>query len=390
MPERLNFCGSTRYLGSMEYVHDLVTTLHDFDGATPDAPTNEAAVVVPMTEREQAGLAAERVLSKLETVAPGRVVVPLRADRDRVGDVAEWLTGFDLPLELLWCDGPRLADLLAEAGLAGVRGKGRDVWLAVGLAAESEYVVVHDADATTYDARHVPKLLYPLANGHAFSKGYYARVENDRLYGRLFRLFYRPLVEALSRDSEAGIVEFLGAFRYALAGEFAMTAPLARGMRMQRDWGLEVGTLGEAYRLAGDEGSAQVDLGIHEHDHRSVSGPSGLADMAEHVGDALLRAVAENGGDPDYETLQGRYRAAVERAVDRYELDAAFNDLEYDREAELGQADHYADAVGPPGPDTRLPPWRTAAVTPEEVAEAAATDLVEATSPAVQVELSDR
>ena len=373
----------------MEYVQERVTTLHDFDGAAPDAPTDRAAVVVPMTEREQAGLAAERVLSTLETIDLERVVVPLSASPDHVGDIAEWLTDFDLPLELIWCDGPRLADLLADAGLNGDGGKGRDVWLGVGLAAESEYVVVHDADATTYDARQVPNLLYPLAHGHDFAKGYYARVEDDRLYGRLFRLFYRPLVRALAEDSEAAIVEFLDAFRYALAGEFAMTAPLARGMRFQRDWGLEVGTLGETFRLRGAEAAAQVDLGIHEHDHRSVSGPSGLSEMADQVGEALFRAVTENGGDLEYGTLRSRYRAAVERSVDRYALDASFNGLRYDRDDELAQAGTYAAAIGPPGEDTRLPPWRRAAVTTAEVAEAAAADLVEATAHPVEATLGD-
>ena len=373
----------------MEYVQERVPTLHDFGGAAPDAPTDRAAVVVPMTECEQPGLAAERVLSTLETVDPDRVVVPLSASSDRVGDVFEWLTDFDLPLELLWCDGPRLDRLLADAGLNGDVGKGRDVWLGVGLAAESDYVVVHDADATTYDARQVPKLLYPLAHGHDYAKGYYARVEDDRLYGRLFRLFYRPLVAALAEDSEAVVVEFLEAFRYALAGEFAMTAPLARGMRFQRDWGLEVGTLGETFRLRGAEAAAQVDLGIHAHDHRSVSGPSGLSEMADQVGDALFRAITENGGDLEYGTLRSRYRAAVERAVDRYALDAAFNGLRYDRDDELAQAETYAAAIGPPGEDTRLPPWRRAAVTTAEVAEAAAADLVEATAQPVEATLGD-
>ena len=374
----------------MEYVQERVTTLHDFDGAAPAAPTDRAAVVVPMTEREHAGLAAERVLSALETVDPERVVVPLRAAADRVGDVSAWLAGFDLRMELLWCDGPRLERLLSAAGLDGARGKGRDVWLGLGVAAESDYVVVHDADATTYDETHVPRLLFPLANGAAFSKGYYARVENDRLYGRLFRLFYRPTVEALTREGDADVLGYLEAFRYALAGEFAATAALARGMRVQRDWGLEVGTLGEAFRLVGADGTAQVDLGVHEHDHRSVSGPSGLSDMSEQVGAALLRAVEENGGDPDYGSLRGRYRTAAERQVDGYELDAAFNDLEYDRDDELQQVDTYADAVAPPGEDTRLPPWRTAAVTPEEAAEAAAADLVEATAHAVDTAPTDR
>jgi glucosyl-3-phosphoglycerate synthase len=359
----------------MEYVQEGITTLHDFGDARPDAPTGEAAVVVPMTEREHAGLAAERVLSALETVAPERVVVPLRASPDRVGEVVEWLAGFELPLEVLWCDGPRLARLLSEAGLNGSRGKGRDVWLALGLAATSEYVVVHDADAKTYDGSHVPKLLFPLDRGLAFSKGYYARVENDRLYGRLFRLLYRPLIEALSEGDDAAVLDFLGAFRYALAGEFATTGRIARKLRIQRGWGLEVGTLGEAFRLVGADGVAQVDLGVHEHDHRSVSGPSGLSEMARQVTAALFRAVEENGGDPDYGRIVDRYRAAAERLVDAYELDAAFNGLEYDPDGERKQIEAYAAAVEPPGTDTRLPAWESTPVAPGAIVDAAVEDL---------------
>jgi glucosyl-3-phosphoglycerate synthase len=374
----------------MEYVQERVTTLHDFGSAAPDAPTDRAAVVVPMTEREHAGLAAERVLTALETVSPERVVVPLRASPERIGEVGGWLSDFELPLELLWCDGPRLGSLLESAGLDGRRGKGRDVWLALGIASSSDYVVVHDADAKTYDERHVPKLLFPLTRGHDFSKGYYARVENDRLYGRLFRLFYRPLVEALREETNTAVLEYLAAFRYALAGEFAMHGELAREMRIQRDWGLEVGTLGEAFRLVGREGSAQVDLGVHEHDHRAVSGPSGLSDMSEQVGTALLRAVEENGGEPAYATLLDRYRSAVDRLVDEYALDSAFNGFEYDRAAERRQAETYADAIARPGEDTRLPPWRSTPLAPAEVAEAAGADLVEATSHAVETRAEER
>ena len=362
----------------MEYVQEGITTLHDFGAVRPSAPTGDAAVVVPMTEREHAGLAAERVLSALESVAPERVIVPLRAPADRVEAVVEWLAGFDLPLEVLWCDGPRLASLLSETGLNGTRGKGRDLWLALGLAATSEYVVVHDAGAKTYDENHVPKLLFPLEHGLAFSKGYYARVENDRLYGRLLRLLYRPLIEALSQDDDAPVLDFLGSFRYALAGEFATTGRLARKLRIQRGWGLEVGTLGEVFRLVGAEGVAQVDLGVHEHDHRSVSGPSGLSEMSRQVTSALFRAVEENGGDPAYETIADRYRTAGDRLVDAYALDSAFNDLEYDRTGEQEQIETYAEVIEPPGPDTRLPAWESAPIAPHAVVDAAGDDLDEA------------
>jgi glucosyl-3-phosphoglycerate synthase len=359
----------------MEYVQERVTTLHDFTDPVPEAPVEEAAVVVPMTEREHASLAAERVLTALEDVAPGRVVIALRAEAERVPAVRDWLDSFDLTVETLWCDGPRLAGLLADAGLDGHRGKGRDVWLALGRAAESEYVAVHDADAATYSRAHVPRLLFPLAHGFRFSKGYYARVENRRLYGRLFRLFYAPLVRTLADAHDAPILDYLGAFRYALAGEFAATSEVVRSLHVQRGWGLEVGTLGDAFHAAGRDDSAQVDLGLHEHDHRAVSGPAGLSTMAEEVGAALLRAVESGGVDPDYDTLPDRYRDAAAAFLDGYATDAAFNGLEYDRAGEREQVDAYADAVAPPGPDDRLPPWREAPVTAAEVREAAREDL---------------
>lgn len=360
----------------MDYTQERVATLHDYGDADPDAPTGRAAVVVPMTAREYAGLAPERVFSELERVDPGSVVVPLRAPAEQVSDFRAWLDQFDLSLTLLWCDGPRVEALLADANLEGERGKGRDVWLALGVAAAAnDYVVVHDADTATYEARDVRKLLFPLANGFAFSKGYYARVENGRLYGRLFRLFYEPLVAALGEQADHDVLDFMSAFRYALAGECAMTSDVARGLRVQRRWGLEVGTLGEAYRLAGTETSAQVDLGRYEHDHRAVSGPTGLSEMSEGVGSALFRAVEDAGLDPDYDALVDDYLEQADRLVRAYGTDAAFNDFDHDAEDERSQTETYADAIAPPGPDTRLPAWTEAPIEPADVAAAARADV---------------
>jgi glucosyl-3-phosphoglycerate synthase len=358
----------------MDYTQERVATLHDYGDADPPAPTGRAAVVVPMTDREYAGLAAERVFSELERVAPAEVVVPLRAPAERVPDFEDWLSGFDLDLTVLWCDGPRVADRLADAGLDGPRGKGRDVWLALGVAARQDYVVLHDADTATYEARDVRKLLFPLADGFDVSKGYYARVENDRLYGRLFRLFYEPLVAALEDTHDHDVLDFLGSFRYALAGECGLTSEAARGLRVQREWGLEVGTLGEAYRLAGVDGAAQVDLGRYEHDHRAVSGPTGLSEMSEGVGAALFRAVEDAGVDVDYDAVRERYREHAGRFVRAYGADAAFNGFDYDAEGERDQTATYADAVQPPGEDDRLPAWDDAPLDPKAVAEAARAD----------------
>ncbi|MDG5817582.1 glycosyl transferase family 2 [Natronococcus sp. A-GB7] len=361
----------------MEYVQDRIATLHDLGGEPMAAglegdPVAETAVVVPMTEREHESPAAARVLAELESLEPAAVVVPVRASATRIEPFREWLETFALPIEVLWCNAPPLEERLAEAGLAGETGKGRDVWLALGPAAEAgEYVVVHDADARSYEADHVRRLLAPLTMDFAFSKGYYARVERGRLYGRLFRLFYEPLLRALSARHDEPILEYCGAFRYALAGEFAMTADLARELRPPRTWGLEVGTLGDAFDYAGFAGTAQVDLGVHEHDHRAVAGETGLEGMSRTVGAELLRVLENGGVDPDYETLPGRYREIGRELIAQYRADAAFNGLAYDPDRESAQLERYAAAIEPPGPDRRLPRWLDAPIDPETVRERA-------------------
>ena len=360
----------------MEYVQERVATLHDFGDAAPNAPTDRAAVVVPMTEREYGGWATERTLSELETADPARVVVPLECSAARAAEFRGWLSGFDVPLEVLWCSGEGVESLLAERGLDGEAGKGRDVWLALGLAAaEYPLVVCHDADVRTYDAGHVARLLAPVEWGYDFVKGYYARVENQRLYGRLFRLLYAPLVRALQDAHRAPILDYLASFRYALAGEFAATADLVSGLRVERRFGLEVGTLGHAFDAAGVEGTAQVDLGRYEHDHRAVTGPAGLADMSEDVVAALLRVVEDRGVEPDYDRLPDAYRAAATALCRGYEADARFNALSFDPAEERAQIDRYADAVHPPGADDRLPAWDDVDLDPAAVREAARADL---------------
>ena len=368
----------------MEYVQERIATLHAFGGTggesghglarTTTDSVAETSVVVPMTAREHENPAAERVLSELETLepAPAAVIVPVRADADEIGPFRRWLESFALPIRVCWCTAPGVETLLVDAGLANGFGKGRDVWLALGPAAElGEYVVVHDADARSYEAAHVRRLLAPLTMEFEFSKGYYARVEDGQLYGRLFRLFYEPLIRTLSADHDAPVLDYLEAFRYALAGEFAATADLAQQLRAPRAWGLEVGTLGDAFDHAGFDGSAQVDLGRHEHDHRAVAGDTGLEGMSREVAAELLRVLEEHGVGPDYETLQERYLTTGDRLVQQYDADAAFNGLAYDAASERDQLARYAESVVPPGTDRRLPRWVDAPFEPSEVLAAA-------------------
>ncbi|RZV12433.1 glucosyl-3-phosphoglycerate synthase [Natrinema hispanicum] len=365
----------------MEYCQERIATLHEFgegDGVggalTRDvaAAVAETALVVPMTAREYKSPATERVLEEMERLepTPAAVFVPIRAEQAQIEPFRDWLATFELPTRVLWCNAPEVDALLADTGLAGNWGKGRDVWLALGpAAAAADTVVVHDADAKSYEAEHVQRLLAPLTMDFDFAKGYYARIERGRLYGRLFRLFYEPLLRALADAHDAPIVDYLGAFRYALAGEFAATADLARRLQTPRTWGLEVGTLGDAYDVAGFDGTAQVDLGRHEHDHRVVDGEAGLEGMSRDVAAALLCVLEDHGVAPDYETLPDRYRAAGTALIEQYRADAAFNGLEYDLEGERAQVTRYAESIAPPDAttDMRLPRWVDAPFEPADV-----------------------
>lgn len=360
----------------MEYSQERIATLHDMNGWSPEANAARVAVVIPMTERDHATLASERLFSALETVAPERVFVALRASPTRAGAINGWLRQFDLPIEVLWCNAEATRSLLGNHGINGPAGKGRDVWLAMGIAAiDHEFILVHDVDSRTVTAEDFGKLLFPLKREYDFVKGYYARVENGRLYGRLFRLFYVPLIQALAGVTETPVQSYLAAFRYALAGEFAASAEFVRRSRLEPGFGLEAGLLGEAFEYAGFEGSAQVDLGRYQHDHRAVSGADGLAAMSREVGAAIFRILEDSGVSPAVPDLRKRYRNRAEQLRKQYEIDAAFNGLSYDVEAERQQIDAYADSIRAPAEDPRLPPWTECDVRPTAVRATARTAL---------------
>lgn len=370
----------------MEFAQEAVTTLHDFGVADPPAPVDRASVLVPMVGREHGTVAAERLFEALETLDPLEVIVPLRAPPDRAAAIGEWLESFSIPVRVLWCSGPRLSNRVPTYASQQETGKGRDMWLGLGVA-RGDYIVSHDADATTYTPTDTAKLLAPLdmgleapplgreSGGYSFVKAYYARVENNRLYGRLTRLLYEPLVEAIASEHDADILTYLGAFRYGLAGESAMTADLTRSMRVHPRWGFEVGALGAAFAYGGLQGSAQVDLGRYEHDHRSVEGPSGLSSVSGDVADALFHVLEDHGVNPDYDTLAERYRGRAFERIRAYEADAAFNGLCYDPGNERRQVDTYARSVAPPGRDPRLPAWTETDLDPADLFRAATADL---------------
>lgn len=281
-----------------------------------------------------------------------RIVVTLgRATREQYIRARGFFKDFYTPVTVLWMDGPRIQGLLAtleERGLsAGKDGKGRSCWLAYGylLAVRGCAVIaLHDCDIVNYDRQMLARLCYPIAHpnlGFEFCKGYYARV-NDRMHGRVTRLFMAPLIRSMEGMAPgAPFLKFLDSFRYPLAGEFAMAVNLARVNRIPADWGLEVGVLAEVFRNCAVSRICQVDLAdTYEHKHQALSQDDpakGLARMAADIAKSLFVTLAAEGivfTADHFRTLEVRYVRMAQDTIARYYADAMLNGLKFDRNGE--------------------------------------------------------
>ena len=175
---------------------------------------------------------------------------------------------------VLWNDGARLKAVdtdLQQEGLAPKElGKGRNVWYCIGYTlacGQSDVVGLHDCDILTYDRSMLARLLYPVSHpdfSYQFCKGYYARIGNNKLNGRVNRLLVTPLLMALRKVvGPLDYIHYLRDFRYPLAGEFAMQTSILKDMRIPSDWGLEIGVLSEAYRNLNPRAVCQVEIAYH-------------------------------------------------------------------------------------------------------------------------------
>jgi len=150
---------------------------------------------------------------------------------------------------------------------------------------------------------------------------------------------------------------FLNSFRYPLAGEFALTADLARSLRVVSDWGIEIGSLAEVWHNAEPKHVCQVDLCQHyDHKHQdlSKSDPNkGLSKMVLDILGSWLGTLSSKGVVFDqglFATLQQAYRRNAQDAIRQYSADALVNGLtEYDRHGEEMIVDTFAPLIGEAG-----------------------------------------
>jgi glucosyl-3-phosphoglycerate synthase len=357
------------------------------------AQRRKIALLLPALYSEFETAAMPRILGELKKVHYlHRIVISLdRAERAQFEQVKRFIGEVPIDAKIVWHDGPGMQALYGELREATFNleypGKGQSVWMTLGyiLSEPGVYAVAtHDCDIVNYNREMLARLVYPVvhpATEFEFSKGYYARVTN-KLYGRVTRLFYTPLIRSLRRILGQNLfLSYLDNFRYALSGEFALMASLATGIRISPTWGLEISLLSEIYQRASVNRICQVEIAEnYEHKHQVLKKDrpeEGLIRMACDIAKALFRFLSQDGivmSDAFFRTILTAYMQEAQIAVEKYHGLSLINGLFYDRHEEIDAveafvsslrcaiAEFVADPVGIP----MLPAWvRIAAAIPD-------------------------
>ena len=350
------------------YQNGIVANLHDFSyGSSSEnnykklenelvqfSKANPMELILPSLFSEINGSALPNIVNEInKTKFLNHVVVGLDKSNSQESKTAfKFFDQLKIPFSILWNDGPRLMELdeeLKKKGLAPREfGKGRNVWYCIGMTlarGKAESVALHDCDILTYEKSLLAKLFYPVANpffNFQFCKGYYPRVADGKMNGRVSRLLVFPLLLAMEKTiGKSEYLDFMKSFRYPLAGEFSFRKNLLPELRIPSDWGLEIGVLSEMQRNHSSNRICQVDLAQkYDHKHQDLSendDNSGLSRMSIDITKALIRKLATQGNIFSLETFRSikatYYRTALDM-IDIYRSDAKMNGLSFDSHTE--------------------------------------------------------
>ena len=352
----------------------VITTLHNLGSRPVEAleaelvefaKTRPMALILPCLYSELEGPAMDNIVAELAKVPYlSQIVIGLdRADESQYKKALEFFKVLPQEHVVLWNDGPRLKALDSELSKLGLEpkqmGKGRNVWYCMGYLlnqGKAEAIALHDCDIVTYSRDMLAKLIYPVANpafNYEFCKGYYARVANGTINGRVCRLLVTPLLRALKKIIGAhDYLEYMDSYRYPLAGEFSMRADVLQGIRIPSDWGLEIGVLSETYRNYSNNHLCQVDIAdIYDHKHQDVSyddETGGLSRMSIDISKAIFRKLATTGvvlSLETFRTLKATYYRLALDMVDSYHSDAMINGLNLDIHNEEKAVELFAENI---------------------------------------------
>lgn len=340
-----------------------VATLHNLRSTTPEALTHELTtfaqsrkitLILPSLFSELEGDALPAILEELAGAAYiHRIVIGLdRADADQYAHALKFFDRLPQDHVVIWNDSPRMQDIHARLEALGLNpgepGKGRNVWFCLGFVMackDSAVVALHDCDILTYSREMLARLVYPVTNPYfpyQLAKGFYPRIGEGKLNGRVTRLLVSPILIALKKViGDRDYLDYLRSFRYPLSGEFAMrTAPLP-DLRIPSDWGLEIGVLSEAWRNLAPQSVCQVEISdAYDHKHQSVSeedAATGLSRMSIDICKSIFRKLAADGtvfSEEIFRTLKATYYRIALDMLESYSNDAQMNGLNLDRHRE--------------------------------------------------------
>ncbi|MFK4015499.1 glycosyltransferase family protein [Cobetia marina] len=337
-------------------VEDLEADLMRFSRKRP------MSLILPSLYSELEGPALKHIVDELAQVPYlSEIVIGLdRADRDQFEHAKEFFSHLPQHHRILWNDGPRLRaldDELTEHGLAPMEaGKGRNVWYCSGYVQSSgiaEAVALHDCDIVTYDRGLLARLIYPVAHpqfNYEFCKGYYSRIAQGKLNGRVARLMVTPLIRALKKVyGPLPYLDYLDSYRYPLSGEFSMRTDVLADIRIPSDWGLEIGVLSEVHRNYSTKRLCQVDIAdAYDHKHQPLSEEDalgGLNRMSLDIAKAMYRKLATLGVEihgETFRTIKATYYRIALDLIETYYNDAVMNGLTVDRHSEEAAVELFA------------------------------------------------
>ena len=341
----------------------IISTLHDFGTKSTSVIENELLkfskerkmeLILPCLYSELEGTALPNIVEEIsKTKYLNHIIIGLdKANESQAKKAWKFFKKFKTPYSILWNDGPKLKKLdqeLKKNNLAPSElGKGRNVWYCIGMCIardSARSVALHDCDIKTYDRRMLAKLIYPVVNplfNFEFCKGYYPRIANDKMNGRVARLLVFPLLTALEKTiGKSDYLEFMKSFKYPLAGEFSFRRNVLPELRISSDWGIEVGILSEMQRSFSPQNICQVDLAdTYDHKHQILSiddENKGLSRMSIDIIKTFIKKLATQGhtfSREKFRSLKATYYRSALDLIDIYRSDAVMNGLEFDSHTE--------------------------------------------------------
>ena len=337
----------------------IVANLHDFSIRSTEqiekdllkfSKERKLELILPCLYSELEGDALPNIVNEIsKTKYLNHVIIGLdQANKAQAKKAWKFFKKLKTPFSILWNDGPKLKKLDKE--LKGIdlapkqMGKGRNVWYCIGMAIardEARSVALHDCDIKTYDRRLLAKLFYPVENplfNYEFCKGYYPRIADNKMHGRVARLLVNPLLTAMEKTiGKSDYIDFMKSFKYPLAGEFSFRRRVLKDIRIPYDWGLEIGVLSEMYRNYASNRLCQVDIADnYDHKHQEISiddNTKGLSKMSVDITKAIIRKLASQGEKFSmsiFRSLKATYYREALDFVQIYKKDALMNDYDID------------------------------------------------------------